>query len=148
MTRRQVIAALALGGVLDSTYLLLHRLGIIGELACINPGSCDIVNASVYASIKGMPVAAVGLVGYVLILAVALASVQPGWAENSRFDQLLAVLSGGGAAFSVYLTFVSITILHATCQWCLVSLALILGIFALSVWALVAVGGASVDGRQ
>ena len=79
---------------------------------------------------------------------VALASVQPGWAESSRFDQLLAVLSGGGAAFSVYLTFVSITILHATCQWCLVSLALILGIFALSVWSLVSGRGASVTSDQ
>ena len=46
MTRRQLLALLALGGVFLSTYLALYHYGYIGSLAC-GTGACAAVVAGI-----------------------------------------------------------------------------------------------------
>ncbi len=133
--RRQVIAVLALLGALDSTYLLLHKLGYIGSLACTGGSAgCNAVNTSIYSSVLGVPVAGIGLAGYLVIFALAVFSAQPGRENDRRFDGLLAILAGAGAAFSLYLTYVSLFRIGTACPWCLVSLALIMSVFGIGLW--------------
>lgn len=61
MTRRMIIAALALGGVGLATYLAMYKLGMLGTLAC-TVGSCETVNLSRWATFLGIPVAVWGVV--------------------------------------------------------------------------------------
>lgn len=132
MNRRRAIAVLALLGALDATYLLLGKLGITTGYVCSVTGGCEIVNTSPYSELAGIPVAAIGMLGYLAILIVALAAIQPRRLADRRPDLLLALLSGVGVAFSLYLTYVELFILRAVCQWCLVSLALIVATLVLA----------------
>ncbi len=105
-----VSAGLALVGLADSIYLWSSKLG--APLIC-GVGSCDVVNASPYAVLFGVPVAAIGAVGYAALLVLAL------WAarENSSAPEWLIdvrlLLAFGGVAFSAYLTAIEVFVLHA-----------------------------------
>jgi uncharacterized membrane protein len=126
------MAVLALLGALDATYLLLGKLGITSGYFCTITQGCEVVNTSPYSEFLGIPVAAIGLLGYLAILIVALAAIQPRWLADRRPDVLLGLLSGVGVAFSLYLTYAELFILGAVCQWCVVSQLLIIAIFVLS----------------
>jgi uncharacterized membrane protein len=130
--RRRAVALLALLGALDATYLLLAKLGAIGSLSCTVSHDCDLVNTSGYSSFLGLPVAGIGVAGYLLLLAIAIAGLRPRWANDPRPDRALAFLSGLALAFTLYLTYLELFRLHALCQWCVVSQVIILAIFALS----------------
>jgi uncharacterized membrane protein len=121
---RMVVAALALVGAFVSTYLLLFKLGVLGTLVCGADGGCDIVQASRYAYLFGVPVAAWGLLGYLVIFGVAMAGTQPGLAARRWVSAALLGLTGGAFLFSVYLSALSGYVIGAWCQWCLVSATL------------------------
>jgi uncharacterized membrane protein len=130
-----VIAALALAGLLVSLYLLLHQLGLVGQLAC-GTGACEQVQASRFAWFLGVPVAAIGLGGYLAILAVALAGLQARWTGSAGPTRLLVALSLVGVVFTLYLKYLELFRIHAICRWCVVSAAVIVAILAASVWGL------------
>lgn len=132
MNRRRAVAVLALLGALDAAYLLLGKLGYVGSLECSISRGCDMVNASSYSQFLGVPVAGIGLAGYVALFLVAIVSLQPRWLSDKRPDLLLTLLSGIAVAFTVYLTYAEVVILGAICQWCVVSQIIILVIFILS----------------
>jgi uncharacterized membrane protein len=131
--RRQAIAVLALLGALDAGYLLLAKLGYVESLACTVAHGCDLVNASEYSWFLGLPVAGIGLAGYVVLLVSALAGLQPRWAAEAWPDWALAALSGVAVVFTLYLTYTELFVLRAICQWCVLSQLIILAIFALAV---------------
>ncbi len=132
MNRRQVVAVLALLGALDATYLLLGKLGVIGGLECSISHGCDRVNTSSYSDFLGLPVAGIGLVGYLALFAIAVIGQQPRWIGERWPDGLLALVSGVAVAFTLYLTYAEIFILDAICQWCVVSQITILAVFVLA----------------
>jgi len=132
VNRRRAVAVLALFGALDAAYLLLGKLGYVGSLECSISRGCDMVNASSYSQFLGVPVAGIGLAGYVALFLVAIVSLQPRWLSDKRPDLLLTLLSGIAVAFTVYLTYAEVVILGAICQWCVVSQIIILVIFILS----------------
>ncbi len=149
MNRGRAIAVLALLGALDSAYLLLAKLGYIGGLVCTISHGCDLVNTSIYAQWLGLPVAGIGLVGYLVLLGLALVGTQPRWAYNRRVDQFLVLFSGVAVAFTLYLSYAEFFILRAICQWCVLSQLIIVAIFVLSLLGLrspVAVG--SIEHRR
>ncbi|MBI4513520.1 MAG: vitamin K epoxide reductase family protein [Gemmatimonadetes bacterium] len=131
MWLRKAIAFLALGGLLISTYLLLHRLGVVGRLVCAVEG-CEVVQTSPYAVFLSVPVAGWGVAGYALILVIAAAGAQPSLAESRGVAGSLAVLGGAGFAFSGYLTALEIFVINAICFWCVISYLLISAIFVLA----------------
>lgn len=132
MNRRRAIAVLALFGVLDSLYLLLGKLGYVGELSCSISHGCDMVNSSSYSVFLGMPVSGIGLAGYLAMFVVALVGTHPGWLNDPRPDRLLSLLAGFAVIFTVYLTYAELFVLRAICQWCVVSQMLVIAIFVLS----------------
>jgi uncharacterized membrane protein len=131
--RRQAIVLLALVGLLVSTYLWLYKIGVIGSLQC-GAGACDLVQASRYAAVFGVPVAFVGVAGYAALFVMGLVGLQPAFAADRRITVLLAALSSAGFAFTVYLTYVELFVLHAICRWCVVSAVISTAIWALSIW--------------
>jgi uncharacterized membrane protein len=89
--------------------------------------NCDVVNRSQYSSIAGIPVAALGIAGYGVILLLAT-----WYRRNPETPGLLTVASLAGVAFALYLTYVEAFVLQAYCILCLTSLCMIVTIAALS----------------
>jgi uncharacterized membrane protein len=131
-----VVAVLALVGLLASVYLLLYKLGMVGTLVCGGSGSCERVQASRYAILFGIPVAAYGVAGFGAVLAVALAGLGQRWGDHPGPSRLLVVLAAGGFGFAAYLTYVEIALLHEICRWCALCALLITAILASAVLGL------------
>ena len=109
MTRIPAIAV-ALAGLAIASYLtIVHYAG--GEPVCAIAHGCATVQKSSYAELAGIPVAVLGLVGYVAILASLVKDT-----ETTR--SITALLAIGGLAFSAWLTYVEIWELDAICIWC------------------------------
>ena len=89
--------------------------------------NCDIVNRSEYSTIAGVPVALIGILGYVALLAFATF-----YRAKAETPGILLAASVGGLAFALYLTYVEKFILGVWCILCLTSLAAILAIAVLS----------------
>jgi uncharacterized membrane protein len=132
MKKRMAIAVLALVGLLMSVYLLLYKLGFYGELVC-GTGACEAVQTSEYATLLGLPVAGWGVAWYAAVFALAFLSVQPAHQEATWPARLIFLLALGGAAFSGYLTYLELFVIHAICWWCATSAVVTLLIFILAV---------------
>ena len=111
---------LAVLGTAIAAYLTFTKLTGGQAMLCTTGGGCDIVQSSRYATLLGVPTALWGAVAYVVVGALALLGLTP-WRWLGAF--LVAVAS---AAFALYLTYVSLFVLHATCVWCVTSLAVLL----------------------
>ncbi len=131
MTKRMVLAVLALCGVLLASYLALHDLGYIGTLAC-GSGSCELVQTSRWSRFLGIHVAVWGVAYYVVVLAVALVAVQERFADDPRLSMALLGLTGWGVLFSGWLTYLELFRIHAICRWCVGSASLIVVLFGLA----------------
>ena len=125
---RYLIALLALAGVIVSGLALRVHYGTETAPCSINEKwDCGIVNHSPYAEVRGVPVATIGIAGYLLIGVLALV----------RKRVLLLVAALVGMAFALYLTYVEKFILGTWCILCLSSLAMIASISVLSVVLLI-----------
>lgn len=131
MTKRMMIAALALIGVFVATYLMLYKIGVIGELTCSIRG-CETVNSSRWATFLGMPVAAWGVAFYVATFVVAVIGTTRTYEDEGNFSQALTLMSGVGVLFSAWLTYLELFVIHAVCMWCVVSAVIVILIFILS----------------
>jgi uncharacterized membrane protein len=119
------VAALAAAGLLVAGYLTLTKLTGGTALFCERGGGCDAVQASRYATFLGLPTAAWGAILYALVGGLATAGL-PARRWVAAF--LLAV---GGAAFSLYLTWLSLVEIGVPCGWCLTSNGIALALCAL-----------------
>ena len=124
-----IVATLALAGIFVSLYLLFYKLGIIGELSC-SVGSCETVNTSKWAKFLGLPVAAWGVAWYVAMFALAIVSTGEKYAESAGVSAVLLLMAGSGFLFSAYLTYLELFVIHAICQWCVISAVIVTAIFA------------------
>ncbi|HUF12520.1 MAG TPA: vitamin K epoxide reductase family protein [Longimicrobiales bacterium] len=129
---RMAIAVLSLAGLFVALYLALHRIGLIGSLACGVDGGCSTVQTSPYATFVGVPVPFIGVLGYLVLFGVSYAAVV-GRIRNERTTAvLLLVLAAVAFLFSVYLTALEAFVIHAWCRWCVVSAVIATLIFLFS----------------
>jgi uncharacterized membrane protein len=136
---RMAIAVLALIGLFVSGYLSLYNLGLLGVIQC-GIGGCMVVQSSAYAwfpprtvSDVGIPVATMGIIAYATLLLIALVGVQPRWVTSRWIAMALFGFSAVGVLFSAWLTYLEAAVIHAWCQWCVVSAIIITLIFLLSI---------------
>ena len=121
---RRVMIGLAVVGLAVAAYLTyVHYAGI--KPACTAGTSCIKVQTSEWSKLDGVPVALLGLIGYVGILASLLLPDR----EETRLATLGLTLVGCG--FSGYLTYRELFSIHAVCEWC-ASSAVILTILFVS----------------
>lgn len=129
---RWLIVVLALCGIVAAS-LALREHYRTGAAPCkINDKwDCGEVNHSEYAVLAGVPVAVIGITGYLLL---ALFALRRSWR---------VVLSGAlaGLVFSLYLTRIEARVLQVWCIYCVLSLA------AISLISLVAVAWAAMQVR-
>jgi uncharacterized membrane protein len=132
MRSRQAIALLALVGFFVALYLWLHALGVGGALKC-GTGGCETVQTSRWAVLFGVPVAFYGVVGYFVILVVALLGLRPVAVAERKWSAALAALASGGMLFTLYLTYLELFVIHAICRWCVGSALIITAIWIVAV---------------
>ncbi len=132
MTKRMIVAALALAGIFLALYLLLYKLGMIGALTC-SVGSCETVNTSKWARFLGIPVAGWGVAWYLAAFVLALSGIQDRFARSRSISIALVTHTATGLLFSAYLTWLELFVIHAICQWCVVSAILVLVMFIVAV---------------
>lgn len=128
---RMAIALLSLAGVLLASYLTMYNLGFLGEIQC-TIGGCEKVQTSKWATFLGMPVAAWGLGAYVTLFVISLLGIQPRLMRARWVALALFGISAVGVIFSAWLTYLEAFVIHAWCQWCVISAILITLIFLLS----------------
>jgi uncharacterized membrane protein len=127
MIYRMSAAFLSLAGLFISGYLYLYKIGKIGSLAC-GTGGCETVQLSPWSRFAGIEVSLLGVLGYAGLLALSLASVQAGASQQWPM-RATAVAAGIGVAFTLYLTYLELFVIHAVCRWCVVSGVIIVAIF-------------------
>jgi uncharacterized membrane protein len=116
-------APLALVGVGITTYLVSVRAS--GATLSCTTGGCEAVQSSSYSEIFGLPVAALGLVGFLVLLGAALAG-----GDVARLVGATVALAA--FAFSAYLVAVQVIVVGALCDWCLASDAVTTALAALA----------------
>jgi uncharacterized membrane protein len=120
-----VLATIGLGVASYLTYI--HYSGA-EPLCSIKGNPCSQVQKSIYSKLGGVPVALIGLIGYLLILGSLLAR------EGERARLATVVLTLGGFGFSVYLTYREVFTLEKICEWCVSSAVIVTILMCLSVW--------------
>ena len=88
---------------------------------------CNIVAASPYAQILGLPVGYFGLLYYLCMFALAASLVVAPLSRGLRFTAVLCTAIG--VAFSVYFMRVQLAFIHAFCIYCLISAVLTVLLF-------------------
>ena len=131
MTKRTIVAALALAGIFVALYLLLYKIGIVGNLSC-SIGSCETVNTSRWSILMGLPVAAWGLFFYIDVFVIALLGTMPRFENEPLVSVVLAAEGAIGVLFSAWLTYLELAVIHAICIWCVTSAFLVTVIFLVS----------------
>ena len=102
-----VVAVIGLG---IATYLtIVHYAG--GSPVCAIAHGCETVQKSDYSKLAGVPVALLGMLGYIGIL-VALIR------DDERSRNAAAFLSILGFGFSAWLTYTEVALIDAICIWC------------------------------
>jgi uncharacterized membrane protein len=132
VARRILLGGLAVVGLLISAYLSwVHFIGVAP--VCVGEsGGCETVQTSSYATIFGVPVAVMGLVGYSGLLFSALLRGEAG-------VYLAFLVALVGALFSAYLTYLEVFVIHAICEWCVASAVVMVAALlcaAFGVWRL------------
>ena len=127
---------IAVIGLAVSIYMTIFKL-TGNETMCVGNGGCSTVNASPYAEIQGIPVAAVGIFGYLAILAVLVLEIKGGRFFKKNATLLTFGLVLTGFLFTLYLIYLEIFIIKALCPFCLTSQIAMTILFILSVIRLV-----------
>jgi uncharacterized membrane protein len=125
--RTTMIVLTALGLVVASYLTYIHYAGI-KPLCGRNGGGCEIVQTSQYSKLAGVPVALIGLLGYVAILGSLLVRES----ETSRFATVCFTVIGFG--FSAYLTYRELFTIHHICEYCVSSAVIVTILMCLAVW--------------
>ena len=123
----RIIQLLAIPGIIIAYYLLLYHNGDLYSIC--EPGGfedCGIVSGpgARYASVGPIPVALIGMVGYIVIfLTVWLAE----WLDvvENYIPEIMVGLTGIAFLFTAYLTILEIVVIHAYCRYCLMSAGII-----------------------
>ena len=128
---RITMIVLALIGLGISGYLSYSELSE-QPLACVESGAldCNAVQNSVYSKLLGVPVAVLGLGGYLAILGIlALEDRISFLMDYGR--TLVFSMTMFGVLFSGYLTYIEAFVLEKWCQYCIASALVIASLFTL-----------------
>jgi uncharacterized membrane protein len=114
---RIAIGILSLIGIGIGTYLTYTHYAKLNVL-CLSSGGCETVQHSQWSKLAGIPVATLGLAGYIGIFISV-------WLRGELGRAIGFGLALVGFLFSMYLTYREAFTIHAYCQWCLGSAAIL-----------------------
>jgi len=130
---RWVLILLAIAGIAASSLALREHYRTDPSPCSINEKwDCGIVNHSPYAMLYGIPVAVIGIAGYLLLGVLAF----------MRSYRAMLVAAFGGLGFALYLAHIESAVLGVWCIYCAISLGVI-SLLSLLVLGTVIVGSMS-----
>jgi vitamin-K-epoxide reductase (warfarin-sensitive) len=136
---RYIIALLAVAGVVVSSLALQVHYSTATQPCSINERwDCGFVNHSSYSLILHVPVAAIGIAGYLVLMLLAMV----------RRRGLLFAATLVGLGFALYLTHVEKDILQVWCLYCVISQGIIALITLLSLGWFVAAEITKLRGKK
>lgn len=116
-------AFLSLGGLADSIYLTVTHL--TGEnVTCVASSGCSEVLSSAYASVGPIPLGAFGALGYFIAFSLATLAAF-GYARARSFLPVVVAIM---LLTTFWLLYVQAFVLHAFCDFCLLSAGLTLSL--------------------
>lgn len=116
-------------GLIDAVYLsYLHHLVSAGG-GCPTqdlPGlDCGVVLASDQAKLFGIPVAWLGIIGFLMLIGLSLDRYLNMDLERTKYNKILLPITGViGVIFGSYLTYAEAFIIHEWCPFCVVAFVL------------------------
>lgn len=117
---------LSLAGFFDSSYLtILHYKNIIPP--CSLALGCEKVLNSKFSTVLGIPLALLGSLFFLVLILLLLSE-----SEKNNFLKYFKPLVLAGLVASIVLFCIQAFVLHAFCQYCLLSEVIVLGIFILN----------------
>lgn len=121
-SKKIILLILSLAGFFDASYLtILHYKNIIPP--CTIALGCETVLTSRFSTILGIPVALIGSLYFVVLIFLIL---------NPKFFRYFKLFAFAGVIASAIFFSIQAFILHAFCQYCLLSEIIILAILILS----------------
>jgi len=127
---RWVLIVLAVVGIAASSLALREHYRTDTSPCSINERwDCGIVNHSPYAMLLGVPVAAIGIAGYLLLGVLAF----------KKAYRVMLVTALGGLGFALHLAHIESAVLGVWCIYCVISLGVI-SLFSLLVLVVLIVG--------
>ncbi len=132
---RLAALVLSLVGAANAAYLSWSEV-FDQSVVCLSGGGCDVVRTSIYSELYGVPVAVLGLGAY--LISLALLAAEPRLEPAAEYAPLAVFgLSLVGVLFSLYLQYVSLAILNAVCNYCVVNavtMSLLLAVASVRLW--------------
>lgn len=127
-----VIAILSFAGMIVSAVSLQRHYAKSASEFCdfSQKFNCDIVNRSEYSEVQGIPVAAIGVLGYATLLFLSTF-----WNSRATTPNRLLAASIVGLCFALYLTYVEA---YALKTWCILCVASQVAIFLITALAIIA----------
>ncbi len=111
-----VLIVLAVAGIVASSLALREHYRTDASPCSINERwDCGIVNHSPYAMLFGIPVAVIGIAGYLLLGVLAF----------MKSYRVMLVAALGGLGFALYLAHIESAVLGVWCIYCAISLGVI-----------------------
>jgi uncharacterized membrane protein len=106
-------------GFLDAAYLTYIHYHGLGALLCFGShsghSSCITVQSSEWSKLAGIPVALLGLIGYVGLFVSYFITARINGELGRAMSFCIALI---GFGFSAYLTYRELFSIHAICEWC------------------------------
>lgn len=131
---QRAIAFVAALGIGVAAYIAIAAAGGDAPACLAGSSGCETVARSSWSHLAGVNIAVFGIVGYALLLATAFLAN-----DLARFAGFVLALAGFG--YSVFLTYVELFKIEATCPWCLGSALLMTVLFGLCAARLIAFAG-------
>lgn len=125
---------LAFGGIFVAGMLSLAHV-LNATVPCgANSQGCETVAQHPSSAWAGIPVAFFGLGAYFFLAALAFLRTVVDGSQVALLTKIGALVSGVGTALSLYLTYIALNEIHATCIWCLASAAIMSVTFLINAW--------------
>ena len=127
-----IIAILSFAGMIVSAVSLQRHYAKSATEFCdfSQKFNCDVVNRSEYSEVQGIPVAAIGVLGYATLFFLSTF-----WNYRATTPNRLLAASIAGLGFALYLTYVEAYELKT---WCILCVASQVAIFLITVFAIIA----------
>ena len=110
------------------------------DLPCTSDGGCALVAASAWSHVDlvffhQVPVALLGLLGYVLLLSLAMLRLGTDTPRLGKtLHTLILGISAAGCGYSWFLQWIAYDKIHATCLWCRASAIIMTLLFLTALW--------------
>ncbi len=120
-----ILSIVGIGIALYVTQSFVRKVGIV----CATSG-CELVRKSPASYIYGIPIPAVGLVGYGVVAILAFLRTS---SPNKNLLKGIMGITGFGVAFTLWFTYIELFIIKGICMWCVLSTINMFALFGLSV---------------